>query len=147
MSFEEPVPDIRADGHVVLLIETSPGHRTFSDYPNISICLNTVLNMYEEYRDAFNEDLGGDLKDFQKWLDDFHNIYLLEFNKDIGRYKGFSREKMKLLFENNDCNNSPKPNGIMKSIDKTTNRLNGFSINGNGHIEQDDSDESSNWDD
>lgn len=96
------------DGHTLLLIETEKESRTFSDYPNLYTCLQTIVNMYEEELDAMQKE-GGDLDDFMKWLDSFYMIKLLIFDKEISRYRMTERDGLKKLFEENPENGSYKP--------------------------------------
>lgn len=94
--------NIREDGHTLLLIEAGPDERTFSDYRNLKKCLETIVNMYEEYRSQCCLRSEGDLKEFQAWLDGFHRIEVLVLDSEISRYKQMSRAQLKQKFEEKD---------------------------------------------
>lgn len=87
------------DGHTLLLVEADQNERTFSDYPNLSKCLQTIVNMYEEYRSKCCQRSVGDLKEFHAWVDSLHRVEIYVLDKEISRYRLLSREKMKQHFE------------------------------------------------
>ena len=137
---------VQEDGHALLLLEVVPGQRTFSDYPNLYLCLETIVNMYEEYREATNQHQDdGDLKDFMKWIDDFYRMELFTYVSEIGRYQNTPREGLKRLFETNDSGQyRPTQNGIKNNETTGGSSLNSCSL-GDELIEDESS--SDNWDD
>lgn len=137
----------RENGHAVLLLEANEGEKTFSDYPDQATCLTTIVNMYEEYREACCERSEGDLKEFWNWLNDFFRIEMFVYDKDIARYRQTSRERLKQLFEEKDDNACrPKQNGK-----KMTNGFCGSNGSSNGDEDEEIGDQAlddeENWDD
>lgn len=144
---------VTPEGHVLLLLEESPGRKTFSDYQDINECLSTMVAMYEEYRDAVNETDSGDLKDFLNWLDSLHHIDCFQYSREVNRYKRIPRNDLGLLFGEHK-GAKPTTNGIdngggTSELDKRPNSLND-DYNGAEEEEEDqldyDDDDDDAWD-
>lgn len=135
---------VKPEGHVLLLLELAPGQRTFHDYENMHLCLTTVVEMYEKYREAQNITDGGDLKDFLKWIDSLPRLDCLQFNGEVKRYKQIPRNEFKNLFEHRDEPESqPVTNG--KVVRDT--RPSSLEDDNEREILVYDTDDEENWDD
>lgn len=76
------------DGHVLLLMEPKAGERTFSDYPTLAVCIETVIVLYEQTRIAKNQRTDDYIiEDLWTWLDGFCRVEMFVFDKEIARYK------------------------------------------------------------
>lgn len=93
---------VSSEGHVLLLMEITPNKRTFSDYANMFMCLRTMVNMFEEYKDAADDAANGseegDLKEFLKWLHSMHRVECFQYTKELNRYKRIPCDKLADLF-------------------------------------------------
>lgn len=101
-------------------MELKQGECTFADYANINICIDTIREMYEQYR----ADNGQGTDDYQLdqlwlWLDKFHQIAVFVFDKEIARYKRYTHSTLKELFisQIRKLVSGEKPqNGIGKTV-------------------------------
>lgn len=141
--------DIKENSDTILLMEPKRNERTYKFFSNLSACLNAIVDIYEETR---KKDEEGDIKHFYKWIDDFYQIKLFSFDKEISRYKLKTAADLKNLFEPNEGNNGnyrPKENGHTNGTDSS---INSCSLNiGDDHraldMEESDDDDDENWDD
>lgn len=128
-TFYRQTPD---NGHTLLLMETREEQRTFSDYPNVVTCLDTIMDMYEKMRCANNQDMSSyDLKQLDEWMDGFNRVEIFIFDKEIARYKRIPREGVKTLFIDQITKIGKSPDSHQQE---------------NGHNQADDNDSELDWD-
>lgn len=140
------------EGATILLIEVNEGERTFSDYADQLSCLNNIVGMYEMYRASFDTKSEGDLKEFQGWIDDFYKLEMFVFERQISRYRQLNKDKIKLLFEEEEqqaeSNNVPSQNGHAKTTkEEVSKEQNGYRTPPAPYDDIEDVDTEENWDD
>lgn len=76
-------------------MEPEPEQRTFSDYPNVESCLDSILKIYEEVPE---HGTNYTLDIIWNWLDKFHKISLFVFDEELARYKKLRHNEFKEIF-------------------------------------------------
>lgn len=96
LTHNRQIPD---DGHVLLLLEMDEEKRTFSDYPNITYCLDNISELYEQSRASKNLDQTNyNLDQLCEWMQSFSKFTLFIYDKEIGRYKELNQTEVRERF-------------------------------------------------
>jgi len=112
------------EGHCILLLEEADGLKTFKEYSTVHEFLESIINMYEEYRERVGITAG--LRSFNDWMDSFTRIEVFTYDMRLGRYHLVKRDQLKNEFE--DSSHEPQirnPGSTMRQ-EKKTKMQNGF---------------------
>lgn len=87
-----------SDGkHSILLLQLTPklDTRTYTDHESVAKCMDHLVNLFEDHYKQKNNSKVYDSKDLFAYLDHFHDLSLLVFDKNIRAYVPNDREWIK----------------------------------------------------